>query len=102
MKLPTRVAVLSRIYTVKRVAQRTLDRDHGSDNRVLADCYPELAVIRISKDVGDEQAVGLLEHELAHGFIFEFGMGTFLNAEQEEQIVTNLLPAWLGAVRPRK
>lgn len=95
--------MLSRVYTVKRVAQRTLDRDHGgADNRVLADCHPEQALIRISKDVGYEQAVGLLEHELGHAFIFELGMGTFLNDEQEESIVTNLLPCWLGAVRPRK
>ena len=98
--LPKKIQVLSRVYTVKRVLQKTLDKEHP--NAVVpADCCTKTCMIRIAREVSIEAAWGLLEHELGHAFIYELGLGTKIDSDLEEDICNLLLPNWLGAVRPR-
>lgn len=99
------IVVHGRTYRIKRVAQRTIDKDHptAKPGSVLADCDSPLGEIRVVRGLAFDTEERLIEHEATHAAIWELSLGHKFNAadptgELEEDVCNLIVPCVRAAM----
>ena len=96
MKLPKKIKVLSRDYTV-----RPMDAHEEGDNQVFGRCDRDSALITVDSRCSSQKQAHPLLHETIHAIIFEMGIYKHFHAGDRtitEEDVATIMGSGLSAV----